>query len=91
MRDFGAWELLSVFSTREIREGWIFPFDSFGVFGGLAPLEVEVSAGETERLRFDVAGRELAGVVSGADSESEDVSEDEDTERLRWSAEDSLV
>lgn len=100
-------------STREIREGWIFPFESFGVFGGLAPLEVAV--GEAERLRFEVAGIDLAGAVSEAecpgaedkteisrfadgveitatsDSESEEVPEDEDTERLRWGAEGSLV
>lgn len=78
LRVFGAWELLNVFSTREIREGWIFPFDSFGVLGGLAPLEVEVAAGEAERLRFEVMGTDLAGFVC---SESEEVPEDDDTER----------
>lgn len=107
--------MLSALSTREIREGWIFPFESFGVFGGLAPLEVEVAVGEAERLRFEVTGIDLAGVVGEADdsgeeedtgissfadgversatsdSESDKVPEDEDTERLRWSAEDSLV
>lgn len=88
LRDFGAWELLSVLSTREIRDGWIFPFESFGVFGGLAPLEVDTAAGEVERLRFEVTGTGLAGFVS---SESEEVPEDEDTEGSRWRAEDNLV
>lgn len=114
LRDFGAWEWPTVFSTRDIREGWIFPFEIFGVFGGLAPLEIEAAVGEAERLRFEVTGIDLDEAVSevedsGAedkrelsrfvdevertatsDSVSEEVPEDEDTERLCWFAEDSL-
>lgn len=79
---------MNVFSTRDIREGWIFPFDSFGVFGGLAPLEMEIAAGDAERLRFEVTGTDWAGFVG---SESEEVPEDEDMEDLRGIAEDTLV
>ena len=76
LRDFGALKLLNVLSTREMREGWIFPFDNFGVFGGFAPLEVEVAAGEAERLRFEDTGIDLAGDMGEAD----DPGADEETE-----------
>lgn len=54
----------------------------------MAPLEIEIAAGDAERLRFEVIGTDLAGFVG---SESEEVPEDEDMENLRWIAENNLV